>query len=101
RRAADLDLVGALAREGRELPAPGADQQRDVGALDRVLTRVIGAQPENLAVEREALAAEQLVDDRHRLAERRQRPAVRDAERVEPRAARQAEIGAPARGRVE
>ena len=99
--AADLHLVGDATGEGAAPAAPGADQQRHRGPLDRVAQHRARGESEHLAVDPCSVAAQQRGHDRGGLAEGGQRARLGDTDRPQPRSARQAEVGPPARRRVD
>jgi hypothetical protein len=101
RAAAHLDLVGDLAGQRGAARSPGTQQQRGQAVRPPAAQPDPGCQPVRLPGVAAVVPGQQRAHDRRGVAQVGQRPALLDADRVQPGAAGQAEVGAAAGGRVE
>ena len=99
--AAELQLVRDRSRPACRLRPPRPDHERHGVALARIRERRSRLEREALSREAGLVAREQRGDDSDRFAERGERPLLLDAELVEPRPFREAEVRTSPRDRVE
>ena len=96
-----LDLVRDRARPARGLPSPGSDRERHRRPNGLVLEPRPGREREALPLEAALVPGQERADHGDRLAQRRERALLAEAELVEPGALRKTEVRAPARDGVE